>query len=435
MKPQRLNWSALGPAERRLALSRPAADRINVRQLVTEIIQQVREDGDAALMALSEQFDGRRPTQIRIDSVEMTEASSRCSEPVFDAIRNAERRIRKFHRAGLPLGVDLVTALGVRCEARYQAIDPVGLYVPGGSAVLVSTALMLGVPAHLAGCENIVLCTPPGTDGGVAPEILAAAALCGIDIVCAVGGAQAIAAMAYGTQSVPRCSKLFGPGNAWVTEAKQQVSMDPDGAAIDLPAGPSEVVVIADDSADATAIAWDLLSQAEHGPDSQVILLTDQASVADAVAVCLQELAASLPRAEVLKTSLSAARLIVTRDINEAVAISNDYAPEHLIVNTREARRVADSARNVGSIFIGPWTPESLGDYCSGTNHVLPTGGWARSHGALGVADFMRRFTLQEATEEGLRQLGPTAETLAAFEGLEAHRMAVRYRLDAPEAQ
>ena len=289
---------------------------------------------------------------------------------------------------------------------------------------------MLAIPAVLAGCEEIVMCSPPGRDGKVPTQILAAARLCGISSVFCAGGAQAIAAMAYGTETIPRCSKIFGPGNAWVTEAKQQVSQDPNGAAIDLPAGPSEVLVIADANADPEFIAWDLLSQAEHGPDSQVVLLTDSMQLADAVIARLNVLAPASPRAGILEMSLAESRIILVSDMETAIALSNRYAPEHLILNTANANTMADRVRNAGSVFIGPWTPESLGDYCSGTNHVLPTYGWARSHGALGMGDFMRRMTLQQASREALALVGPTAEILAEPEGLDAHRMAVRARLD-----
>jgi len=430
MRPQRLVWKDLGPEARTRALERPRIDRRELRESVTEILERVRQEGDVAILEFTEQLDGARLDSFQVESTRIDSAETKCPQALMSAMRDAEQRIRAFHAADIPGGTVVETAPGLRCEVRYEAIDPVGLYVPGGSAPLVSTALMLGVPAALAGCERIVLCTPPNADGEIANEILAAAALCDIREVFAVGGAQAIAAMAYGTESVPRCSKIFGPGNAWVTEAKLQVSVDPDGAAIDMPAGPSEVLVIADGSADVTAIAWDLLSQAEHGSDSQVILLTDDDEFAVAVADLLPGLAATLPRAAILISSLEAARIITTDSLNQAIEISNAYAPEHLIINTGNARELADRARNAGSVFIGPWTPETLGDYCSGTNHVLPTFGWARSFGALSVADFIRRFTLQEANRDALRQVGPTAEALAEFEGLEAHRMAIRHRLE-----
>jgi len=275
----------------------------------------------------------------------------------------------------------------------------------------------------------VIMCSPPGIDGEIPAEILAAACICGVERVFCAGGAQAVAAMAYGTETIPRCVKIFGPGNTWVTEAKQQVSQDPLGAAIDMPAGPSEVLVIADGKARPEFVAWDLLSQAEHGPDSQVILVTDSAGLASAVIERLQVLAPSTSRAEILAQSLAEARVILVDKLSEALTISNEYAPEHLILNTVDANTMAGGVKNAGSVFIGPWTPESLGDYCSGPNHVLPTYGWARSFGALGVSDYMRRMTLQQASRDALAKVGPTAETLAAVEGLEAHRMAVSARL------
>ena len=430
MSLQCLNWSSLDAGAQSAALQRPAQETTSLRQTVAGILERVRNEGDNAVLALTQEFDGCTPASLVVEPELLAQASARCAPDLLAAMEAAAANIRKLHDADVPRSLRLETSPGVRCEVRHQAIDPVGLYVPGGSAPLVSTALMLGIPAQLAGCREIILCTPPGPDGKIADEIVAAANLCGVTRVCAVGGAQAIAAMAYGTESIPRCAKIFGPGNAWVTEAKQQVSLDPNGAAIDLPAGPSEVLVIADDSANPESLAWDLLSQAEHGPDSQVILLSDSQALAQATIEAVQRLSADLPRKDIVKVSLSAARFIVTGSLEEALQVSNAYAPEHLIINTRNARELADKARNAGSIFIGPWTPESLGDYCSGTNHVLPTYGWARSHGALSVADFMRRYTLQEASLAGLQAIGPTAETLAHFEGLEAHRMAVRQRLD-----
>ena len=302
--------------------------------------------------------------------------------------------------------------------------------MPGGTAPLISTVLMLAVPARIAGCEQTILCTPPDKKGCVSPVILAAAARCGIKRVFKIGGAQAIAAMGLGTESVPSCAKLFGPGNAWVTEAKQQIAAMPGGAARDMPAGPSEVLIIADDSADATAVCWDLLSQAEHGPDSQAIVISDSAALLEDVGRLLPGMAAALPRASILAESLQYLRCIQVASILDAIAISNRYAPEHLILNCLEADRVADRVTAAGSVFIGPWTPESLGDYCSGTNHVLPTYGYARADSGLSVNDFLRRMTLQRASSFGLRVVGPCAVTLAEAEGLDAHRMAVEYRLN-----
>jgi histidinol dehydrogenase len=428
---QTIHWSALNAEERQRLLRRPVFSQPGLADAVSDILQRVRSGGDDELLAMTRQFDGVDPAALEVAPGEWRAAAERVDPALVAAIRDARERIEAFHRADLPRDSRLETAPGVECEVRYQPLSPVGLYIPGGSAPLVSTVLMLAIPAVLAGCEDIIMCSPPGRNGRIADEVLAAARLCGVTRVFCVGGAQAIAALAYGTGTLPRCAKIFGPGNAWVTEAKQQVSQEPNGAAIDLPAGPSEVLVIADAGANAEHVAWDLLSQAEHGPDSQVLLLTDSDELAAAVIAQLERLAPQAPRAAILERSLAESRIIRVDDLDEAVALSNEYAPEHLILNSADALARAEQVRNAGSVFIGPWTPESLGDYCSGTNHVLPTYGWARSHGALGAADFMRRMTFQRASREGLARIGPTAETLAAAEGLEAHRMAVRSRLDA----
>ena len=422
-------WSDLDSGEQRKLLQRPVFSNKGLGDSVAEILARVRSGGDNALAELTREIDKLEPRSFRLSEEELDAAADSADPRLLKAIADASERIRAFHAADMPQRKTVETAPGLVCEVRYQPLSPVGLYIPGGSAPLISTVLMLAIPAVLAGCEEIVMCSPPGSDGRIPANILAAAKLCGVSSVFCAGGAQAIAAMAYGTETVPRCSKIFGPGNAWVTEAKQQVSLDPNGAAIDLPAGPSEVLVIADAGADPEFIAWDLLSQAEHGPDSQVVLLTDNARLADAVIGQIQKLAPSSPRAAILEKSLAESRIILVSDMATAIALSNHYAPEHLILNTADAKGLADQARNAGSVFIGPWTPESLGDYCSGTNHVLPTYGWARSHGALGPGDFMRRMTLQEASREALARVGPTAEILAETEGLDAHRMAVRARL------
>ncbi|HEY4555030.1 MAG TPA: histidinol dehydrogenase, partial [Lysobacter sp.] len=307
----------------------------------------------------------------------------------------------------------------------------VGLYVPAGSAPLPSTALMLGVPAQLAGCRDVVLCTPPRADGTADPAVLYAAERCGIARVFKLGGVQAIAAMAFGTASVPRCDKLFGPGNAYVTEAKRQVSMTEGGAAIDMPAGPSELLVIADADANPEFVAADLLSQAEHGPDSQVLLVTDDAALRDAVAAAVERQVQALPRADIARRALAASRLILADSLATAFAISNDYAPEHLILAVRDARRWLPQVQAAGSVFLGAWSAEALGDYCSGTNHVLPTGGAARFVGGLSVASFQVAITVQEVQAEGLAAIGPCAVELARAEGLDAHRLAVALRLQA----
>jgi histidinol dehydrogenase len=411
-------------------LQRPVFRNQGLGDSVAGILQRVREGGDKSLAELTLELDGVSAQPFQLCPVELDAAVKDADQELIEAIEDAASRIRAFHAADAPQDKLLETAPGLTCEVRYQALSPVGLYIPGGSAPLVSTVLMLAIPAVLAGCEEIVMCSPPNKAGRVPDEILAAARLCGVSRILCAGGAQAIAAMAYGTESVPQCAKIFGPGNAWVTEAKQQVSQDPNGAAIDLPAGPSEVLVIADAQANPEFIAWDLLSQAEHGPDSQVVLLTDSDELADSVIRKLNQLAPRSPRAAILQQSLAESRIIRVADMETALELSNQYAPEHLILNIADATGMAERVRNTGSVFIGPWTPESLGDYCSGTNHVLPTYGWARSHGALGIGDFMRRMTLQQASREALALVGPTAEKLAAVEGLDAHRMAVRARLE-----
>ena len=396
---------------------------------MAEIISQVSEGGDEALRRVCRKFDKVELDQLEVSSKEWAAAESAVDQDVLQAIDEAIVRINGFHRAGMPGPLSIETAPGVRCEARYLPISPVGLYVPGGTAPLVSTVLMLALPARIAGCDEIILCTPPDREGRIPAVILAAAARCGVKRVFKAGGAQAIAAMGLGTASIPACAKLFGPGNAWVTEAKQQIAAMPGGAARDMPAGPSEVLVIADADTDPVAVCWDLLSQAEHGPDSQSIVISDDQHLLDEVGDLLVDMAAGLPRAAILAQSLQYLRCILVESISQAVEISNRYAPEHLILNCKEAERLADSVKAAGSVFIGPYTPESLGDYCSGTNHVLPTYGYARAYSGLSVSDFLRRMTLQRASQFGLRAVGPCAATLARAEGLDAHRMAVEYRL------
>jgi len=424
-----VNWSGLDAGQRRALLRRPAARQENLQQSVAGIIKRVREGEDSALRELTLQLDGVIPQRFELGPEEIEAASKRVDPALMEALKDAASRIEAFHVADKPRDGTVETAPGLTCRVRYQPLSPVGLYIPGGSAPLVSTVLMLAIPARIAGCREVVMCSPPGKDGRIADEILAAAQLCGVNRIFCVGGAQAVAAMAYGAGSVPRCRKIFGPGNAWVTAAKQQVSQDPEGAAIDMPAGPSEVLVIADDDADEEFIAWDLMSQAEHGPDSQVILLSDSRRLIDAVIERLRVLAPGTARAAILSQSLAEARFIRVDSLALAIELSNDYAPEHLIINTVDAAELASQVTDAGSVFIGAWTPESLGDYCSGTNHVLPTYGWARSHGALGVGDYLRRMTFQEASRSALEQVGPTAEIMAAVEGLEAHKMAVTQRL------
>lgn len=427
--PDLINWSGASEQQRETALRRPPIPSGDFQVTVAGIISRVRDNGDDALREFGEKFDGVKLGQLEVTAEEWTEAESLVDPDVLDAMDEAISRITAFHIAGKPDRVSMETAPGLRCEARYLPISPVGLYVPGGSAPLISTVIMLAVPAQIADCEQVVLCTPPDRQGRVPPAILAAASRCGIKRIFKVGGAQAIAAMGLGTESIPACAKLFGPGNAWVTEAKQQISAMPGGAARDMPAGPSEVLVIADKDADATAVCWDLLSQAEHGPDSQAIVLSDSLQLLDEVGRLLPGMAAKLPRAAILSESLKYLRRIVVESMDEAIEISNRYAPEHLIMNCQGAEQLVNSVTAAGSVFIGPWTPESLGDYCSGTNHVLPTYGYARAYSGLSINDFLRRMTLQRASNIGLRGVGPCVVTLAQAEGLHAHSMAVEYRL------
>ena len=426
-----LIWQTLSPARRAAALRRPAQSaQPEIAATVTEILAEVRRAGDAALRRYAEKFDGARLSSLRVSDAEFAEAATRLSARDRAALRTAWRNLRRFHAAQRADAIRVTTMPGITCEKLVRPIQRVGLYVPGGSAPLFSTALMLGVPAALAGCPVRVLCTPPGRDGRVSPWILSAARLCGITEVFKVGGAQAIAALAYGTASIPKCDKIFGPGNAYVTEAKLQVSRDAAGAAIDLPAGPSEVMVIADARAHPAFVAADLLSQAEHGPDSQVVLVAFDAATAAAVQAEVERQLADLPRAAIARRALAGSRWLLAADLAEAAAIANAYAPEHLILQVAAPRPLLARITTAGSVFLGAWTPESLGDYASGTNHVLPTYGWARACSGLGLADFSRTMTVQEATPRGLKKLGPVVERLALAENLAAHQRAVRVRLD-----
>ncbi|NIM69385.1 MAG: histidinol dehydrogenase [Xanthomonadales bacterium] len=429
---QRFDWNQIDAPGREAALARPAANAGDLQQGVAEIIARVRQGGDAALRELTQRFDGCTPESLEVTPASLEASSDTVTAELEDAIAEAMQRIEAFHAAGMPGDTRLETAPGLSCEARYLPIRRVGLYIPGGSAPLISTVLMLAVPARLAGCGEVVLCSPPTPEGDIHPAIRYAAGRCGVTRLFRVGGAQAIAAMAYGTESVPKCDKLFGPGNAWVTEAKRQVAADPQGAAQDLPAGPSEVLVIADAGADPHVVCWDMLSQAEHGPDSQAIVVSDSDALLDGVQERLPALVETLPRASVLSQSLRHARLIRVDSLAQAIAVSNRYAPEHLIINCEPATPLAEQVTNAGSVFLGRWTPESLGDYCSGTNHVLPTNGYARAFGGLSVVDFQRRMTLQQATPEALATAGRAAMVLAEAEGLTAHREAVACRLPEP---
>ncbi len=426
------HWARLNEQQQSEILQRPKLEfDQSFRDGVSAIIRGVRRHGDQSILNLTEQLDKVRLESIEVPAAQWREAEKSLPVELRTAMARATARIRGFHAHGLPQPFAMNTAPGMRCETRYQPIGTVGLYVPAGSAPLPSTMLMLGIPAQLAGCQQLIVCSPPNKRGEVDPAVLTAAHICGVDKVFSIGGAQAIAAMAYGTSSVPKCDKLFGPGNRWVTEAKQQISIDPQGAAIDMPAGPSEVLVITDGSTSPEWIAADLLSQAEHGPDSQVILVTTVGKQLPDIAEAINSQLAKLPRAETATRALSNSRVIVAENLQQALQISNQYAPEHLILACQNGRELVADVQAAGSVFVGQYTPESLGDYCSGTNHVLPTSGWARNHGSLSTADFMNRMTVQEATAEGLQGVGPDAVTMARHEQLDAHALAVELRLNA----
>ncbi|MDN3699835.1 histidinol dehydrogenase [Vibrio artabrorum] len=420
-------WQSLSESQQDSVLERPAiTEGANITATVSDVIAKVRNEGDAALKELTAKFDGVTPKNIRVTSGEIEEACTRLTPEMKQALEQAYSNIAKFHEAQKPQPIKVETQPGVLCEQVTRAINTVGLYIPGGSAPLPSTVLMLGVPAQIAGCRKVVLCSPPP----IADEILYVAKLCNIDEVYNVGGAQAVAAMAYGTDSVAKVDKIFGPGNAYVTEAKRQVSNDFRGAAIDMPAGPSEVMVIADETADADFIAADLLSQAEHGPDSQVVLVTPSPIVADQVTEAVQKQLKELSRANIAQQALASSLIIIAESITQAIAISNFYGPEHLIVQTKNPRELLPLLDNAGSIFLGDWSPESAGDYASGTNHVLPTYGYTKTYSSLGLADFSKRMTVQELTAEGLKGLAPTVVTMAEAEGLDAHKRAVTIRVE-----
>ncbi len=423
------NWASLSLSARRELLRRPAVGGLEFESAVAEILASVREHGDQSLFNLTQKFDSVQLDSLICSKDEIRRARESVDPAVVTAIDKAIANVRKFHTAQIPQSIRVETAPGVVCERVSRPIDAVGLYVPAGSAPLPSAAIMLGVPAALAGCPLTVMATPPAASGRADPLVLTVAAKLGIDVVVKVGGAQAIAAMAYGTESVPKVAKIFGPGNAYVTQAKVAVASDAGGAAIDMPAGPSEVMVLADSGANPQFVAADLLSQAEHGPDSQVILVCTDSSTATEVITETQAQLLRLPRASIAAAALGHSAAIVVRSRDEAAEIANEYAPEHLIIQMQQARNLLASIRNAGSVFLGPWTPESVGDYCSGTNHVLPTYGFARAHSGLGVDDFCRRMTVQELSAAGLREIGPIAMTLAEAEGLDAHARAVSLRL------
>ncbi len=418
--PEKAHWQSL--------LKRPALNQGALELTVKGIIEEVAGRGDAAVRDYTMEFDGVALESLLVPPPEIALAGTRIPDSLKSAIGEAMVNIRSFHLKQVPEPVGpVVTAAGVRCWQKPVPIDSVGLYVPGGSAPLLSTALMLGIPAQIAGCGEVILATPPDVDGNVNPSILYIARLLGIEKVFRVGGAQAIAAMAYGTESIPAVHKIFGPGNQYVTMAKQIVSRD--RVAIDMPAGPSELAVVADDTSDAAFIASDLLSQAEHGPDSQVVLFTDSPSLTERVQEEIRSQLALLPRREIASIALKNSRLILLKDQLEIMEMVNRYAPEHLIIVTSNYTELSEKVVNAGSVFLGPYTPESAGDYASGTNHTLPTNGWAHSHSGVNMDSFYKKITFQEISEYGLHNIGEAIMTMAEAEQLKAHSNAVACRL------
>ena len=412
-------------------LGRPALSVEGLYDRVQSVLDKVRTGGDAALREFEFQFDKVELDSLAVSQAELDEAAALVPADLRRAIDCAAVNIRKFHASQLPSLSKVETTPGVFCWQKAVPITKVGLYIPGGTAPLFSTVLMLAIPARTAGCSEIVLCTPPGRDGRVNPAIIYAAQVAGVNRFFKLGGSQAIAAMAYGTESVPKVSKIFGPGNPYVTAAKQIVSLK--DVAIDMPAGPSEVEVIADADANPAFVAADLLSQAEHGRDSQVILLTKSAQFIDKVQAEVDRQVALLPRNEIAQAALGNSRMILLKDDDEIIEMTNEYAPEHLIIQTANAGELAERVVNAGSVFIGPWSPESAGDYASGTNHTLPTSGYAKAYSGVNIDSFMRKITFQQLTQEGLRSLGPVIETMAAGEYLDAHKNAVTVRLKESE--
>ncbi len=419
--PAREEWPAL--------LQRPAISSASLEQSVRAILADVKAGGDTSVLQYGRMFDGVSMNDLRVTEEEWAQAGSLLSDDLKAAIALAAENIRSFHAQQMELPAAVNIAAGISCWRKPVAIEKVGLYIPGGTAPLFSTLLMLGIPAQLAGCREIVVCTPPAKDGSIHPAILYTASLIGIRSVYKAGGVQAIAAMAYGTATVPEVYKIFGPGNQYVTCAKQLLGRE--GVAIDLPAGPSEVAVFADETANPAFVAADLLSQAEHGADSQVMLVTTAPDLVSQVMAALEQQAAVLPRRAIAEQALANSRLVVMDNTSDAFDFLNEYAAEHLIIAAADARQLAEKVINAGSVFLGHYAPESAGDYASGTNHTLPTNGWARAYSGVSVDSFVKKITFQEITREGLQYIGPAVEAMAAAEGLQAHKNAVSIRLKA----
>lgn len=419
--PSREDWQQI--------VKRPAMDTESLFAIVKPMIEQVRLEGDRAVLAYEKKFDGVELSDLLVSSAEMEEAEQLVDDELKSAIVLANRNITKFHSAQMIDKQPISTTDGVVCWQKSVGIEKVGLYIPGGTAPLFSTVLMLATPAKIAGCREIILCTPPNKEGKVSPAILFAAKLAGVDQIFKIGGAQAIAAMAYGTESVPKVYKIFGPGNQYVTAAKQWLSLKE--VAIDMPAGPSEVEVLADSSANPAFVAADLLSQAEHGVDSQVMLVTTSCELIDGVLKELEDQKAFLKRQEMVEKALENSCVVLLNDMDEAIELTNRYAPEHLIIQTADYSAIGERVINAGSVFLGPFSPESAGDYASGTNHTLPTNGYATAYSGVNIDSFIRKITFQELSSNGLRTIGPSIEIMAENEQLQAHKNAVSIRLKA----
>ncbi|MBK8202931.1 MAG: histidinol dehydrogenase [Bdellovibrionales bacterium] len=423
------SWSKLDRNERESLFLRPS-DKLFDKEVVRKILLDVREQGAEAILRYTEDFDKVRMTDLFVEKDEISSAFDAIDSSLKLAFLQAAGNIETFHRAQLEFAKDIkvIVEPGVVCEQVSRPISRVGIYVPGGTAPLFSTVLMLAIPARIAGCTEIVVATPPQRDGKINPAILAACQLSGVTEIIKVGGAQAIAALAFGADKLFPVKKIFGPGNAWVTEAKRQVTQMCPSVGCDLPAGPSEVLVLADETADANFVVWDLLSQAEHGPDSQVLLVSTSEDKIREVLSLLEQIVPDLERADLVRSSLASSRAIFCENLDAAIDCSNQYGPEHLIINARNPRDILEKVTAAGSVFLGPWSPESVGDYASGTNHVLPTSGAAHYTGGVSLSSFLRRITVQELTSEGLLNLSATVETMAAHESLTCHAQAVRVR-------
>ena len=408
-------------------LKRPVLNMETLRGTVCEVLDKIKAEGDKAVLEYEERFDKVKLESLAVTDAEMKEAEAQVPIELKVAILLAQRNIYTFHKKQKFEGKKVETMEGVTCWQKAVGIEKVGLYIPGGTAPLFSTVLMLAVPARVAGCKEIVLCTPPNKEGKIHPAILYAAQVSGVSKIFKAGGVQAIGAMAYGTESVPKVYKIFGPGNQYVMAAKQQVSLH--DVAIDMPAGPSEVEVIADETANPAFIAADLLSQAEHGVDSQVVLITTSERLLNEVEYEVQHQLARLPRWQMAEKSLANSKLVLVKDMEEAIAMTNEYAPEHLIIETKDYMELAEKVVNAGSVFLGSYTPESAGDYASGTNHTLPTNGYAKAYSGVSLDSFIRKITFQEINREGIQNIGPAIEVMAANEQLDAHKNAVSVRL------